>query len=94
VTIPVALAPAERHWRDHARCLHLDPELFFPVASEAPVPPEVKAACGRCPVRMACLTRGIHQAGIWGGLTEAERDAWWRRQRRAGARLEDRGSAA
>jgi WhiB family transcriptional regulator, redox-sensing transcriptional regulator len=67
-------------WRSAAACLSADPELFFPVSDSGPSlaqAAEAKAICAGCPVRRQCLsfalrTRQVH--GIWGGLTERERD--------------------
>jgi len=71
---------AERDWRSAAACRSADPELFFPISAFGQALEQVaeaKAICARCPVRRQCLafalrTRQAH--GIWGGLTEEERD--------------------
>jgi WhiB family redox-sensing transcriptional regulator len=71
---------AERDWRSDAACRSADPELFFPISAFGQALEQVaeaKAICARCPVRRQCLafalrTRQAH--GIWGGLTEEERD--------------------
>ena len=69
-------------WRDDARCLDTDPEMWFPVA-----PPgrpagglsreieELRAFCTGCPVIAPCLEEALrlNAEGFWGGLTEAER---------------------
>jgi len=36
----------------------------------------VLAVCESCPVRRSCLAAGLlgHEAGVWGGTTEDERD--------------------
>jgi len=56
----------------------LDPELFFPRSSrdEAQIA-TAKRVCGDCPVRRECLSFALTHAvhGIWGGTTEAEREA-------------------
>ncbi len=69
-------------WRARAACLHLPPELFFPVATKGPAFEEqvrrAKAACERCAVSRECLhwaLTGPVQYGIYGGFTEAERYA-------------------
>jgi WhiB family transcriptional regulator, redox-sensing transcriptional regulator len=77
--IPV-LSAAERDWRLRAACRFIDPELFFPISNSGPSLNQVtmaKTVCTTCEVRPACLafavrTRQIH--GIWGGMTEDERD--------------------
>jgi WhiB family transcriptional regulator, redox-sensing transcriptional regulator len=70
----------KENWRLRAACQSADPDLFFPVSStgkslEQAV--DAKALCARCLVRRECLafalrTRQVH--GIWGGMTEEERN--------------------
>ena len=69
-------------WRDHAACLHADPELFFPVSATGPAllrqVDEAKRVCRACPVQAPCLEWALGQgvaAGVWGGATEEERRA-------------------
>src|SRR5260370_38817788 len=74
-----------RHWRSAAACRFADPDLFFPVSSSGQALEQVaeaKAICARCPVRRECLafaqrTGQLH--GVWGGMSEQERDLVWRR---------------
>lgn len=79
-----ALAPrlARReptNWQRDAACRDLDPDLFFPEGMLGGALRQVKEAklvCGGCPVRVPCLRWALtsgQDAGIWGGLTEAER---------------------
>jgi len=71
---------SERDWRLIAACRSADPDLFFPVSSSGKSLEQVdeaKAVCARCLVRRQCLAFALltRQAyGIWGGLTETERD--------------------
>ena len=70
----------ERSWQDHANCLGVDPDLFFPERGASTR--EAKEVCRGCVVREDCLEYAIVNAekfGIWGGLSERER----RRIRRA-----------
>jgi WhiB family transcriptional regulator, redox-sensing transcriptional regulator len=68
------------YWWDLAACHTENAELFFPVTELGPARLQVaqaKAVCARCRVRQECLeyamrTRPVQ--GIWGGLTEAERE--------------------
>jgi WhiB family redox-sensing transcriptional regulator len=68
-------------WWELAACSSADPELFFPVSEVGPARGQVaraKAVCADCGVRQQCLdyaltTRQLH--GVWGGLTEEERQA-------------------
>jgi WhiB family transcriptional regulator, redox-sensing transcriptional regulator len=73
------------YWPSAAACLSADPDLFFPVSSSGKSLEQVaeaKAICATCRVRPECLafalrTQQVH--GIWGGTTEDERAASWRR---------------
>lgn len=62
-------------WSAQARCLSLDPRIFFtPLDVDAH---EVAAyACTSCPVKRPCLEFALmtnEQWGVWGGHTEAQR---------------------
>ena len=77
----------DRRWQEHANCLGVDPDLFFPERGASTR--EAKGVCGGCEVRLACLEYALDHSekfGIWGGLSERER----RRLRRQRA-LERRG---
>ncbi len=66
-------------WWGLAACQTAEPDLFFPVSAKGHAEYDVaraRAVCHRCRVRSECLdyavsTRQVH--GIWGGLTEIER---------------------
>jgi len=79
--------PGYRDWRDAAACRDVDPELFFPDGDVKSVRAQVamaKLTCRRCPVSTTCLSWALasgQEAGIWGGLTEAERHRLLRRTR-------------
>ena len=93
---------------DRAACTGMDPELFFPWSPSMRPSPLAVNACNRCGVREECLTFSIGppvQAGVWGGMTEAERLAergrrhrvkqdGQRRAERAAAREQRREAAA
>ncbi len=69
-------------WAGRAACLGMDTELFFPRRAEQ-VPPEVRDACNRCPVRGPCLDYALPRfdlLGVWGGTSALERKQM-RRQR-------------
>ena len=78
-------------WRDRATCLGEDPELFFPIGTTGPALvqiEEARAICGRCEVVDTCLDWAIESgqnAGVCGGLSDAEREALRRRKARASA---------
>lgn len=61
-------------WQGAARCLEVDPEIFFPErggSSKA-----ARTVCNDCPVRIECLRYALsnrEQFGIWGGTSERER---------------------
>lgn len=61
-------------WQVGARCLEVDPEVFFPErggSSKA-----ARAVCNDCPVKVECLRYALanrEQFGIWGGTSERER---------------------
>lgn len=80
-------------WRDRAACLGLDTNMFFPAVGDGATVRYALSVCNGtdtdpgCPVREQCLTfiLGFDQdqdvAGIFGGLTSAERKKI-RKQRR------------
>ncbi len=61
-------------WQVGARCLQVDPEIFFPErggSSKA-----ARAVCRDCSVKTECLRYALanrEQFGIWGGTSERER---------------------
>lgn len=65
-----------------------DTEDFFPVTEagvrRSSVPADIQALCDRCPVREECFTYALAhgEQGIWGGTTEAQREAVLRTIRR------------
>lgn len=76
-------------WTEHAACVGIDPDIFFPPnGGEAfKSSARAKAICATCPVRSDCLDYAIRERithGIWGGLTEKDRRVV-RRQRREAA---------
>src|SRR5213080_3008819 len=82
--------PEERTWQDHANCLGVDPDLFFPERGASTR--EAKEVCRGCIVRVDCLEYALDNGekfGIWGGLSERER----RRLRRQRAQAIRRTSA-
>jgi WhiB family transcriptional regulator, redox-sensing transcriptional regulator len=68
------------YWWELAACNMENAELFFPVTEVGPARLQVaraKAVCARCRVRQDCLEYAMRQPpvhGVWGGLTEAERE--------------------
>jgi WhiB family redox-sensing transcriptional regulator len=80
-------------WMQHASCLGLDADLFFPGPGDDPAP--AKAVCAGCIVRAQCLAAALARRepdGIWGGLTASERRGDARRRRvRTRSRTSARG---
>jgi WhiB family transcriptional regulator, redox-sensing transcriptional regulator len=79
-------------WRHRAACRDEDPELFFPIGTTGPAlrqVDEAKAVCRRCEAIDDCLTWALdsdQDAGVWGGMDEAERRAAKRRRVRTALR--------
>ncbi len=72
-------------WRQHARCLGADPDVFHPPPDADDAADAAKAVCLLCPVREACLEHAItarEKQGVWGGLTERERRRLVRQRRK------------
>jgi WhiB family redox-sensing transcriptional regulator len=76
-------------WRDKAACNDADPELFFPIGNTSKraleQTEEAKRICQGCQVSSQCLRWALETGqdhGIWGGLTEDERAALKRRDKR------------
>lgn len=68
-------------WIEHAACLGMAGDLFFPGRGESTH--EALAICRECPVRRECLDHAIANSehwGIWGGMSERQRKR--ERQRR------------
>ncbi len=76
----------DESWQQHANCLGVAPDLFFPERGASTR--EAKEVCRGCVVREDCLEfalRNGEKFGIWGGLSERERRRI-RRQRAQAAR--------
>lgn len=59
-------------------CRGADTNLFYPVGTTGPADAQIKAAkaiCARCEFREECLETALAngEEGIWGGLTDDER---------------------
>lgn len=84
-SLDAAAVAADEEWRHAAACAGEEPDLFFPVGSTGPALAQIKAAkqvCARCPVRAECLAFALDTRqvfGVWGGLSEDERDQLRRR---------------
>jgi hypothetical protein len=85
-------------WQLVAACRGVDSSLFFHPEGERGAARSAREAaakevCMRCPVRADCATHALavrEPYGVWGGLTEDEREAMMGRSRhRAGDRDDD-----
>lgn len=87
-TEPVLGDKEASRWRSAAACRSADPDMFFPISESGPAREQTakaKAVCATCPVRRECLGFALRTGqmhGIWGGTTEYERAAAWRRASR------------
>lgn len=79
-------------WWRAAACRNADPELFFPISSRAASGSEIRRAkqvCASCPVSSPCLSYALthrQEQGIWGGLTDEERQSLRRKVHRPNQR--------
>ncbi len=75
-------------WRERAACAGMDPNMFVPLADigRRHDLTAAKNVCATCPVVDDCRTFGLnnlHLQGVYGGLSQTERDPRARdRQRR------------
>jgi WhiB family redox-sensing transcriptional regulator len=80
------LPPDFWSWRLWAACRQSDGELFFSPDGERGSAKRrreraAKAICNACPVREDCASYAIRNReryGVWGGLSEHERELIWR----------------
>jgi WhiB family redox-sensing transcriptional regulator len=102
---PLARVPQDAvwHWQEHGACRTADPVLFFHPQNERGAPRRrrdsaAKTICAGCSVRVQCADYAIRARepfGVWGGLTEEEREVIYARadvrnyprERGTGARL-------
>jgi WhiB family redox-sensing transcriptional regulator len=95
VIVPAPEArPSNDLWRCRAACRTAPPGLFITAgdADDDPKypPDEAKSYCNLCPVSSDCLKDALDHTtptqrviGIWGGLTEYQREQLLRRRQRA-----------
>lgn len=82
---PLAQLPfdVEWTWQEHGSCRTVDPTVFFHPQNERGSARRqrdlaAKSVCAGCPVRRECADYAIRARepyGVWGGLTEEEREA-------------------
>ena len=88
---PLAQVPSDVRWfwQDHGACRETDPLLFFHPQNErgsarAKRDRAAKIVCAGCTVRLECAdyaVRAREPYGVWGGLTEDEREEMMGRSR-------------
>ena len=76
-------------WMERAACVGADPDQFFPDEEGKSSSKSARKVCAVCPVAAQCAEFGVRnrEYGIWGGLTDKQRDEVrrLRRERRAAA---------
>ena len=80
-------------WQMHGACGGEDPSLFFhPEGERGPAraarEAAAKAVCASCPVLTECAAHALtvrEPYGVWGGMSEDDREAAYRRSRFATA---------
>lgn len=63
-------------WMEQAPCRDADPDLWFPESMDDGDAAAAREVCRDCPVKETCLEYALERcepAGIWGGLTPAQR---------------------
>lgn len=81
---PLSQVPADAtwEWQEVGLCREADPDLFFHPQNERGLARvrrdrSAKSVCARCSVRVECADYAIRARepyGVWGGLTEEERE--------------------
>jgi WhiB family transcriptional regulator, redox-sensing transcriptional regulator len=81
---PLSQVPKDAawQWQEHARCHDSDTAIFFHPQNERGLARlrrdrSAKRICAACPVRVECADYAIRARepyGVWGGLTEEERE--------------------
>jgi WhiB family redox-sensing transcriptional regulator len=85
------------NWQEYAACREEDPELFFPTGNTGPAKKQIeeaKAICARCPAIGHCALYALERGenfGVWGGMSETERQEFSRRSVRRGTSYETYG---
>ncbi len=77
-------------WQMHGACRGEDPSLFFHPEGERGPTREAriaaaKAICSGCPVQVQCAEHALavrEPYGVWGGLSEDDREVIYRQRRR------------
>ncbi|MGW6459651.1 WhiB family transcriptional regulator [Streptomyces sp. NPDC055078] len=73
--MPIDSTDDELSWQETALCAQTGPEFFFPAPGTSTR--EAKRLCKACEGRVECLEfalRHDEKFGVWGGLSEKERE--------------------
>ena len=81
---PIEIVDPHR-WQTFGACRNADGRLFFHPAGERGSTRRrrdaaAKAVCATCPVLLLCRDQALRVRepyGVWGGLSEADREAIW-----------------
>ena len=89
VVKPIPLTMPTPQDIDDAPCQTVDPEIFFPDPTDTAGITKAKTLCGNCDqeIKTKCLSFALTNRiryGVWGGLTEIERQSLLRKQYRSG----------
>ena len=89
VVKPVELTTPTPQDIDDAPCQTVYPEIFFPDPTDVIGIKKAKTFCGNCDqaIKTKCLSFALSNKvryGVWGGLTEIERQSLLRKQYRSG----------
>lgn len=71
---------ARMTWPEEGSCRGVDPEVFFPISDDEAW--RAKEICNVCTVKTDCLAFSLQNReryGVWGGVTERERQEMFRR---------------
>ena len=84
MTGPATAPPRTHHWVDDALCRDADdPDMWFPHPGDLLGNRLAKQWCDTCPVRTPCAAWAMahpSEQGVWGGMSERERDRARRRR--------------
>ena len=60
-----------KNWKDNAKCLGMDNNLFFDTyENDRSLAPSIDKLCQSCPVNRQCFAVGVSNKewGVWGGV--------------------------
>lgn len=70
-----AVVGARPAFRERAACTEIDPELFFPEPGHRDQGHAARRICASCPAMQECRESArLDDYGIWGGLSEQDRN--------------------